>query len=160
LPGVRVFVVDDEDRVLLVKSDYEKTGAESVFWVIPGGGIEAGEYSRDAAVREVKEETGLDVVIERLLWVVEEKEANGRINYCHYFLARIAGGELTIGYDPELADDQQVILDVGFFSREEMNSLSRVYPEATLEEFWERKRSTEAYDPWRSRPSNGFGKSK
>jgi ADP-ribose pyrophosphatase YjhB (NUDIX family) len=135
----------------------KRADPQSIFWVIPGGGIKHGEYSRDAAVRKVKEETGLNVRIERLLWVVEEKLSDGSINFCHYFLAYIAGGELIKGYDPELHADSQVILDVGFVSKEELRGLSRVYPEAILEEFWKLNDSKMGYDPWRCRPSIGFG---
>lgn len=157
MAGVRVFVLDEECRLLLVKSDYKRQGPKNMIWVIPGGGIEPGEYSRDAAIREVKEETGLNVSIDRLLWVVEEKDNRGELTYCHYFLASVTSGQLCTGYDPELDKDNQVIIDVQFFSREEMMKLSNVYPEAAMEEFWELMKSTPTHDPWRSRPSKGFG---
>ncbi|WP_079909442.1 NUDIX domain-containing protein [Paenibacillus sp. 32352] len=157
MAGVRVFVLDEEDRLLLVQSDYKKQGPEHMIWVIPGGGIEPGEYSRDAAIREVKEETGLDIRVERLLWVVEEKEPDGEVDYCHYFLAEVTGGQLSKGYDPEWDMENQVIMDVQFFSREDMSKLSNVYPEAALDEFWDLAGSAPTHDPWRSRPSRGFG---
>lgn len=155
---VRVFVLDSQERVLLVKSDYKKTGPENVFWIVPGGMIEKGEFSRDAAIREVKEETGLDISVKKLLWVEESRNSNGEVNFIHYFWGEIIGGQTITGSDPELDADNQVILDVQFKSKEEIKSLPVVYPEVLLDEFWEviRTASTE-HDPWRVRPSKGFG---
>jgi 8-oxo-dGTP diphosphatase len=119
--------------------------------------IEEGEYSRDAAIREVKEETGLDISIKRLLWVEEGKNEKGEVNYIHYFWGDIVGGQKIIGYDPELDDIHQKIMDVQFRSKEEIKSIPRVYPEVLLhDEFWEVIRST-SHDPYRTRPSKGFG---
>ncbi len=66
--GVRVIVMDDKDSMLMVCQHHE----DRDIWMVPGGGIEDGESSVEAAVREVDEETGLDVQIEKLLWHVEE----------------------------------------------------------------------------------------
>ena len=66
--GVRVIVMDDKNRMLMVCQHHE----DRDIWMVPGGGIEEGESSLEAAVREVDEETGLDVQIEKLLWHVEE----------------------------------------------------------------------------------------
>ena len=62
--GVRVIVMDDKNRMLMVCQHHE----DRDIWMVPGGGIEEGESSLEAAVREVDEETGLDVKIEKLLW--------------------------------------------------------------------------------------------
>jgi len=73
-------------------------------WSIPGGIIEIGENSRDAAVREVKEETGLTVEIDSVLEVVDNivQDDFGRIRF-HYviveYLARSESGE------PQAASD-------------------------------------------------------
>ena len=64
--GVRVIVMDDKNRMLMVCQHHE----DRDIWMVPGGGIEEGESSLEAAVREVDEETGLDVKIEKLLWHV------------------------------------------------------------------------------------------
>lgn len=72
--GVRVIVMDDKNRMLMVCQHHE----ERDIWMVPGGGIEEGESSLEAAVREVDEETGLDVQIEKLLWHVEEVSERGR----------------------------------------------------------------------------------
>jgi 8-oxo-dGTP pyrophosphatase MutT (NUDIX family) len=57
VPAVTVFVVDDQDRVLLVRR------ADSNRWALPGGGVEIGESVAQTAVREVQEETGIDVEV-------------------------------------------------------------------------------------------------
>ena len=66
--GVRVIVMDDKNRMLMVCQHHE----DRDIWMVPGGGIEEGESSLEAAVRDVDEETGLDVQLEKLLWHVEE----------------------------------------------------------------------------------------
>jgi len=61
--GAFVAIVDDRDRVLLIhRRDVD-------VWEMPGGGVEPGESPWDAAAREVREEVGLDVTIERLVGV-------------------------------------------------------------------------------------------
>jgi ADP-ribose pyrophosphatase YjhB (NUDIX family) len=54
----------DGDRVLLTRL---RRGAEAGRWTLPGGGLEFGERPRDAVVRELREETGLDVAVGDLL---------------------------------------------------------------------------------------------
>jgi ADP-ribose pyrophosphatase YjhB (NUDIX family) len=60
---VAVFVfLQQADKLLLVKQGYGQQ-----YWSLPGGIVEAGESIDQAAVREVKEETGLDISIERVV---------------------------------------------------------------------------------------------
>lgn len=56
--GVRGLVLDDDDRVLLVRMVEPRTGEQ--WWVTPGGGVDAGEEPARALRRELREETGLD----------------------------------------------------------------------------------------------------
>ena len=66
IPATCLVVVDDLDRVFLVKRSVEpKKG----FWCLPGGFMELGETPEQAALRELKEETGLSGRIEMLLGV-------------------------------------------------------------------------------------------
>ncbi|USZ76112.1 NUDIX domain-containing protein [Halorussus vallis] len=64
--SVGAFVRDDAGRVALVRNRW------SDGWVLPGGKVEPGETLPGAAVREAREETGLDVGVERPLEVVEQ----------------------------------------------------------------------------------------
>jgi 8-oxo-dGTP diphosphatase len=54
--GAFAFITNPEGKILLVKQNYARR-----HWALPGGGVESKEDPRDAAVREVFEETGLKV---------------------------------------------------------------------------------------------------
>ena len=79
-------------RVLLMHR--RKRGED--YYMVPGGSIEPGETQEEAATREAKEETGLDVKLERKLGTSDD---DGRLG--HYFLATEFAGEQRVG-GPEL----------------------------------------------------------
>lgn len=56
-PGVRLVVLDPEDRVLLFRVT-DADGGAATWWEAPGGGRRPGEPARDAAARELAEEVG------------------------------------------------------------------------------------------------------
>lgn len=66
-----------------------KNGEE--YYVFPGGGVDDGESIEEAAVREAKEETGLDIILGKKLWEYENK---GRWGY--YYLVDRFNGELRL----------------------------------------------------------------
>ena len=123
LVAVRTLLFQDE-QVLLVGHRSRKTGTE--WWMAPGGLANHGEPAIDAAIREVKEETGLDVEIEGMVywleWLWEQSDCLEL-----YFLGRLAGGSLTVGHDPELGEGQQQIFDAHFFPLDELQEFP-VYP--------------------------------
>ena len=84
LVGVGGLVVRD-GRVLLVKRAREPLKDK---WSLPGGLVELGETLESAVVREIREETGLEVNVEELVDVVDRilRDENGRAQY-HYVLA-------------------------------------------------------------------------
>src|ERR1700728_3819212 len=57
VPSVNVIVTDDQDRILLIR----RTDNDN--WAVPGGAIDLGESLVDAAMRETKEESGIDCQI-------------------------------------------------------------------------------------------------
>jgi ADP-ribose pyrophosphatase YjhB (NUDIX family) len=143
--GVRVIIPDAEGRILLVRQHHE--GRD--IWMAPGGGIEDGENSRDAAIREVLEETGLIIHVGRLLWHVEEASERGQ-RFVNFFLGKVIGGQPELGSDPELGDDQ-VLDELKFFSKEEIAGLELVYPDYLRDEVWDVLAEAPEHDAYRLR---------
>lgn len=93
---VDVVIPDGEGRVLLIRRGSDPFEGS---WALPGGFVDVGETVEDAAIREAKEETGLDVEILRLVGVYSRPNRDPRgHNVSVAFLAR-AGG------DPSAASD-------------------------------------------------------
>ncbi len=131
--GVRAIVLDKDERMLLVRQHHE----DKDIWMVPGGGIEENENAAEAAIREVKEETGLDIGVDGLLWHVEEVSGRGQ-RFVNFFLCHVEGDtqDLALGTDPELAEDAQVLREVAFLDRGEVAKLEVLYPEYLKDEFW------------------------
>ncbi len=77
------------------------------YFVIPGGGVEEGEYTENGATREAKEELGVDVDIQRLIAVVERVEANKVTHLQLYYHAAIIGGVFGSGTGEEFSRAEQ-----------------------------------------------------
>ena len=107
--GVGVVIRDPQGRLLIIKRGQ---GAGKGLWAVPGGKVRWGETWREAAVREAREETGLDVRIGPVAWV-GEAVGPGDPPAWHYalvdFWAEAVGGRLQAGDDA--ADIRWVSLD-------------------------------------------------
>jgi 8-oxo-dGTP diphosphatase len=82
------------DMILLVKRD---TVPFKGYWALPGGRMELGETVEQTIVREVKEETGLDVSVVRKIGEYIEKGVKDDVEYEYYptcFLVKTVGGEI------------------------------------------------------------------
>jgi ADP-ribose pyrophosphatase YjhB (NUDIX family) len=89
MPGLAVIVAVIEDgKVLLTKrEDFE-------VWCLPGGGVEDGESLAEGAMREAREETGLDVELTRLVGVYSRLGGGMRDVHAVLYTAKPVGGEL------------------------------------------------------------------
>ena len=86
-------------RILLIRRGHEP---EAGRWSLPGGRIEAGETDEQALVREVREETGLEVAPGPLIGAVDRPRPDGRVLVIRDYAATVTGGTLAAGDD---ADD-------------------------------------------------------
>lgn len=121
--GVAVIILNEESQVLLQKR------ADVGLWGIPSGHIEIGETVSEAAIREVKEETNLDIRIKKLIGVYSDPNSqvfaypNGKI--VHFittcFLAEITDGELRCNSEESL--------EIKFFGQQNLpQNLLKMHP--------------------------------
>ena len=97
-----VLLFDERGKnVLLVKNK----GPEASYYTLPGGAVEQGETLEEAAIREVKEETGLDVQLGGIFSVGEAffKE-RGHHAIFFTFIGKIIGGEINISLPEEIEE--------------------------------------------------------
>jgi 8-oxo-dGTP diphosphatase len=94
-------IITQEGKILLAKRGSEPGRGK---WSVPGGLVELGEKLEKAVVREVKEETNLDVEVIRLIDAVDNivRDSNGKLQY-HFaildYLASLKGGILQPSSD-------------------------------------------------------------
>lgn len=104
--GIRIrvaVVLEQEGKILLVlHKNYGET-----YWLLPGGGMEWGETIEECGMRELREETGLEVEIGDLLFVSEQIPA---VCYPHvivlYVRGRVVSGQLKVGEGESISDAQ------------------------------------------------------
>jgi 8-oxo-dGTP diphosphatase len=85
--GAFAVIFDEHGQVLLChRRDLD-------VWNLPGGGVESGELPTEAVIREVMEETGLEVAIERLVGVYGKTNKDELV---FSFICHITGGHLSI----------------------------------------------------------------
>lgn len=79
-------------------------------WSLPGGRLERGETLSQGLIREMKEETGLDVEIVRMLYLCDVAASSNTILHITFLIKRI-GGEIEL---PSNEFDENPIHDVKF----------------------------------------------
>lgn len=99
--AVAAIIIDEENRILLCEHSYRKFHP----WGLPGGGLEHGESPECGIVREVWEETGLDVHVEKLL---HAESATGFHHISLIYLCRIVGGS----FQPNLETIRTAFFDI------------------------------------------------
>ncbi|GAA1769315.1 NUDIX domain-containing protein [Luedemannella helvata] len=117
------FVTDDEDRVLLINR------TDNSLWALPGGAQDFGEYIAETAVRETKEEAGVDVEVTGVVGiytnpnhVVEYSDGEVRQQFSICFRARYLGGDTATSSESS---------EVRWVSRDELDALP-IHPSMRL----------------------------
>ncbi len=105
-------LVEQEGRVLLVRRTMEPFRG---LWTIPAGFVEYDEAPDEAAVRECREETGLEVRITELLDVIHGQEHPRGADLVIVYRAEIVGGTLRLSEENDA---------VGFFGPDELPPLA------------------------------------
>jgi len=101
--GARVLLLDEHDRVLLIHAR-DPDDLDHHWWELPGGGLDPGETIEQAAIREVAEETGIELdQLGPQVWIRESRfryrnRDHHRID--HVFLARSADITATTATKP------------------------------------------------------------
>ncbi len=121
-------VVIDRGRLLLVRHGAAHHGQD--FLVPPGGGVEGDESIPQAAVRETREETGLDARPGKLLFVEDMVSSKKRV-VKFWFLCTLAGGELLVSREAA----GEGVVEVGWYGVKDLAGKT-VYPAILLEAEW------------------------
>jgi 8-oxo-dGTP diphosphatase len=121
-------IVIHEDKILLVR--YTDSLGKS-FLAGPGGGVNIEEPTNRAAVREVREETGLEIRTGKILFVEDMLSRHHRITKI-WFLSTLICGELT---ETQGAKDEGII-EAGWYDRDQLNH-ETVYPTPLLKHNWD-----------------------
>lgn len=99
---VRGFVLNESDKILMAQEGVDGK------WTIPGGWADVGSSPKEVVIKEIKEETGIDAEVIRLL-AIYDKHRHQHPPEPHYvyklaFFCKITGGTLKPGFDMQGAD--------------------------------------------------------
>ena len=72
--SARAIIIEDGKLLCIFRRKIDDAGNKQEYYVIPGGGIEDGETTRESAIREIKEELGVDIELLGYLGVVEKEK--------------------------------------------------------------------------------------
>ena len=112
----------DGNSLLLLKHNINGT----TLWAPPGGGIEFGESIEDALIREVKEETNLDIVPGKFLFFTEFINLPLHAIELFYKIESYKG-ELKVGIEPEIMD-YEILSEAKFVNQNQLKTI----PQAQL----------------------------
>jgi ADP-ribose pyrophosphatase YjhB (NUDIX family) len=137
---------DEMGAILLVRFVVPRVEGKFVFWALPGGEIEAGESEADAAVREVREELGLELQVAGPVYrdsnqFLHQGEMQDNVDFlfraeCRREEPRLIGATV---------DEREIMKEIRWWSGAEIEvSRERIFPENLAERMREMRRVNEA----------------
>lgn len=97
--AARALLVDEDQRLLLFRGR-EVGGSRALVWYVPGGAVEPGETIEQAAVRELWEETGVDVAIGPCVWTRRRLRSDGTDSQSRFFFSHVRRFDFDVAAVP------------------------------------------------------------
>ena len=120
-PRVRVAgILIENNKILLI----EHLKKNKKYWLVPGGGVDWGESTAEDLTREYKEETNLDITVEKFLFLSETIAPDKKKHVINlYFQIKIIKNSI---YNMKLGDERN-LTDLKFITKEEIENI-KLYP--------------------------------
>ena len=120
-PRVRVAgILIEDDRILLI----EHTKNNRKYWLVPGGGVDWGESAAEALIREFKEETSLDIEVEKFLFISETIAPDKQKHVINlYFKIKKSENSSNI----MKLGEEKILTDLRFIPEDEIKNI-KLYP--------------------------------
>ena len=94
-----VIISNQKGKILILKRSL-KVDSFKEFWNFPAGGMEEGESASDCAIRECREETGLTIDKDYMIYVGEfDIKENTSIDKIHYFFTKRYEGTIKLDFE-------------------------------------------------------------
>ncbi len=113
--GAAAVCINDQGDLLMIRNESDE-------WAVPSGEIEKGETPEMCCVREVMEETGYQVAIEKPLFV-KDQDVNGMNVTTYYYEVNVVDGMLS------LDDSEEDVKEIEWKTIDEVEGISHAYPE-------------------------------
>ena len=140
--SARVLLLDGQGRLLLFRGGDPAAPDRGTWWFTPGGGVDPGEGLREAAVRELFEETGLRCAPEDLEGPVHEEQSlfefvhQSFLQHSTFFVLRVESHEVDVSGFQEV--EASSIVEHRWWTRDDLRATTDVFYPRCLNELLDR----------------------
>ena len=129
--AVYAFIIDKDSNILLQKRSSNKKLWPNKWDVTIGGHVNAGEFGRQAIIRECKEELGIDIIDDEIKYIICTTSVYNKNNYInnHYDECYLITKDINI---KDLKLQKEEVSDIKYFTKDEiLNRIDNNYEELT-----------------------------